>query len=88
MQISAIQATKPNPTVRNKTQLKRFVDNALPTWRNVRILTDNSDSRSQGYNVAICEQDQHGKLTLLVGGPDLSTAAGFLLAAVEDGRIK
>jgi len=88
MQKSVIQTDTPNVNIKNKTRLKKRVEGILPTWRNVRILTDETDLRSQGHKVAVCEQNQQGKLTVLVGAPDLTTAFGFVQNAVADGRIK
>lgn len=88
MNKSQIESDRPVVQVKNASQLKRLAQAALPSWRNLRILTDDTDNRSHGNRVAICEQDQQGKLTILVGAPDFTVALSFLKNAIEDGRVK
>jgi hypothetical protein len=84
---SIIANTRPPLKVKSKRELKRVVSSMLTKWKNIRILTDETDLRSQGHKVAIFEQDTNGKLTFLKGAPDLSMAANFFREAVEDGQI-
>ena len=86
---SAIKSTKQGDfEVKSKSELKRLVTALSPSFKNIRILTDEKDTRSQGNPVAILEQAPNGTLTLLKGAPNLTLAFNFFKAAVEDGRIK